>query len=129
VIQLQALQEIKLLKSTEALLLFKKIFRAHFICLGYHKDKQKAPFIVSTDILENDDWTKFTVGSFCERRVHAEVLNAGQREELRLKRCGNQIKRGFISKAAKGLQEKALPIPKNVANKDRLKDLHPPTFT
>jgi hypothetical protein len=42
-----------------------------------------------------------------------------------MKRCGNLIKQGFVSKAVKCLQEKALPIPKNVENKDRLKDLHP----
>jgi hypothetical protein len=129
VLQLQALQERRQLKSNEALQLFKKIFLVHFVCLGYHKDKRSTPFTVSTDILENDDWTKYKVGSFCERRVHAEVLNAGQREELRMKRCGNLIKQGFVSKAVKCLQEKALPIPKNVVNKNRLKDLHPQTDT
>jgi hypothetical protein len=115
-----------LLKSDEALHLFKKNFLVHFVCLGYDKDKRSTAFIVSTDLLENDDWTKYKVGSFCERRVHAVVINAGQREELRMKRCRNLIEQGFVSKAAKCLQEKALPIPKNVENKDRLKDLHPP---
>jgi hypothetical protein len=129
VLQLHALQERRQLKSDEALHLLKKIFLVHFVCLGYHKDKRRTQFTVSTDLLENDDWTKYKVGSFCERRVHAEVLNAGRRKELRMKRCGNLIKQGFVSKAVKCLQEKALPIPKNVENKDRLKVLHPPTDT
>jgi hypothetical protein len=78
---------------------------------------------VSTDLLQNNDWTNYKAGRFYERGVRAVVLNAGQHEELRMKICGNLIKQGFISTAAKCLQ---VPIPKNVANKDRLKDLHPP---
>jgi hypothetical protein len=45
---------------------------------------------------------------------------------LRLKRCEQLIKQGFISKATHCLQDKALPIPKNANNRDRLKVLHPP---
>jgi hypothetical protein len=123
---LRSLQERRLLKSDEALDLFKKIFLVHYICLGYHIDRANTPFIVYTDLLENDDWSKYTVGSFCRRRVQEEVLNAEQREELRMKRCEKLIKQGFISKAANSLQDKALPIPKNAHNRERLNLLHPP---
>jgi hypothetical protein len=46
VLQLQALQERRQLKSDGALLLFKKIFLVHFVCLGYHNDKRSTPFTV-----------------------------------------------------------------------------------
>jgi hypothetical protein len=63
VLQLQALQERRQLKSDEAFHFF-KIFLVHFVCLGYHNDKRSTPFTVSTDVLENDDWTKYKWGVF-----------------------------------------------------------------
>jgi hypothetical protein len=92
ILQLQSLDQRGLLASDESTLLVKTVFLTHFIILGFHVDKEKSPFKISQELLDNDNWEDYCVGSYQLREVHETAGTAQKRKDQQKKWCEKLIK-------------------------------------
>ena len=73
-----------------------------------------------------DDWTKFTLGSFTEKKfAKPGPRDTAQHNKLRLTVSNNYLKAGEISRGYKALQSRNHPIPETEDVYQKMKDLHP----